>query len=194
MTETQQEIGPNPEASEPVRAQDKCSRCLDAGLTGGAGPGSYPNAPREPVMRVQDERGSGQRGRGAMGDIARSARDGLPEIDTSAQSSCVPAATLVARYAAESRRLEALSHDLERLLGTDPALTRALGPAERKALQRIDYLRQALGDLAQSLERFVPAGHVELALVTQDLRLEDVVWRLRHGKPPDIGGKVELFD
>ncbi|MCC5989067.1 MAG: hypothetical protein JJT95_15440 [Pararhodobacter sp.] len=110
----------------------------------------------------------------------------------------MPAGLLVARYAAEHRRLASLTQELEQILGASPGLAGAMNSQERRALQRLDYLRQALGDLACSLERFVPEGEIDPEPLTSGLALEDVARRLRHGEEPvarpSSDGMADFFD
>lgn len=110
----------------------------------------------------------------------------------------IPAGLLVARYAAEHRRLASLTQELEQILGASPGLAGAMNSQERRALQRLDYLRQALGDLACSIERFAPQGEIDPARLTNGLALEDIARRLRHGEAPVArpsgDGMADFFD
>lgn len=65
----------------------------------------------------------------------------------------VPLAAMLARIAAEEERLAELARELEAVVGASPRLAAALTAPERAALQRLDYLRQALEALAALLHQ-----------------------------------------
>lgn len=105
---------------------------------------------------------------------------------------------LIGRVAAEHQRLAEMVAEVEQALGERPELAAAFNGRERRALQRLDYLRQALGDLARALGRFTPHGEIDPAGLTLGLALEDVAERLRFGSAPPArpmsDGTADLFE
>lgn len=103
----------------------------------------------------------------------------------------VPAGVVLQRVAAEQRRLAGLAWQLESELGGSRQLAGAMGTAERRALQQLDYMRQALDCLAQVLPALTPGAEVDIADLTRGLPLEDVALRLRGRSAPATATGVD---